>query len=390
MRVSVSVSIARSVALAGMLLACVLNGDALAAKDDAKARAQFEQIVAAINEKNFEPIKTAVDKTDMINRVLSARPIAVEAQDAFRANFWEAIESTAMSGMPAAKGELIDFRFTDGQGRAVVRYLLPSYFYVYQIWTLRHDGRGRLRVVDWRNPGVVDSFVEEINAGLVVAMPSREVARQVLNMQSASDGDLFQAAELLKAIRDQQPERFFEIYDQLELSVRKQFLIAEGAIEFSLGMSDTNRLMQALELFTNTYGGDPKYALAISNTFFLMDDYSRAFDLMALYHQYADVKEGSIPARLSALALVLGKTEEAESYAVEATENEPAFELGWWSMLRARARAGDFEGALVPMAHLEDHFNKRMDGAKLRRDQFGAFIKLAESDEFQKWRATRP
>lgn len=373
-----------------MLCACTVSGVVSAATDAEKAREQFEEIVAAINEKNFEPIRAAIDQTDMINRVFSVRPITDEAQAAFRSGFWEGVEPAAMGDMPQVKGELVEFSFSGGRGTGVIRFAFPGYVFVYQKWSLRHDSRGRLKVIDWRDPGMAESFVGQISASLVVSMPSKAVARQVLNMQSASEGAVFQAAEMLKAIRDQQPDRFFEIYGQQDLLVRKQFLIATGAIQFAFAARDTNRLLPALELFASTYGDDPDYALGIANTFFAMDDYGRAFDYMAASHRHFDVKEGGIPSRLSALALVLGKTEEAASYALTATQDEPTLELGWWSLLRARARAGDFEGALEPMAYLEDNFNKRMDEAKLRRDQFGAFIKLAESDEFQKWRATRP
>ena len=98
---------------------------------------------------------------------------------------------------------------------------------------------------------------------------------------------------------------------------------------------------------------------------------------------------GGWVAVLSALALATGKAEDAEKFAVAATIDEPALELGWWSLLRARSAANDYDGALDALTYLEDHFSHRLDEAKLRRDKFRAFTNLVASQEFKDWRAGR-
>ena len=89
------------------------------------------------------------------------------------------------------------------------------------------------------------------------------------------------------------------------------------------------------------------------------------------------------------LALAIGKPDDAEEFAVAATVNEPELELGWWSLLRARAAARNFAGALEALTYLEDNFDHRLDEAKLRRDKYRAFASLASSQEFKDWRAGR-
>ena len=93
---------------------------------------------------------------------------------------------------------------------------------------------------------------------------------------------------------------------------------------------------------------------------------------------------------MSATALALGQNEKAEEYAVMATTLEPTLKLGWWSLLRARARVSDFEGCIEALTRLEDDFGERIDGAKLRRDKYKAFGALANSQELKDWRASRP
>ena len=121
----------------------------------------------------------------------------------------------------------------------------------------------------------------------------------------------------------------------------------------------------------------------------VIEDYEKSYEMLHKFHENFSVNEGALPAKLSALALATGKAEDAEKYALEATSNEPTLELGWWSLLRARAGAGDSQGAIEALTFLEDNFGHRLDAAKLRRDRFRAFRALAESQEFKDWRARR-
>lgn len=386
-------STAKGMAAIIVALMWLASAAAWGAQDDEKAREQFDRIVMGIEDKNFELIKPAISQPDMTNRVFSEHVLPEQVRQAFRAGFWPAIESAAMQRMPNAtaetKPEVARFTFKNGRGEALLRYRLPNHVYVYQIWSLRHTDRGRMRAMDWQAPNVAVSFVEHIGEELLTAMPIKSETRRMFGLQSADERQVFQATELLKAIRDNSASRFFEIYDDAELATRKHLIVAKAAIRMSLMMQDADRFMRALELFSSAHGNKPRYGFFLSDMFFRLQAYDRAYTALANYHRNNDLGEGGIPSRLSALALATGNTEDAEAYALEATQDEPDFELGWWSLLRARAKAEDHAGSLLVLETLEDDFDKRMDEAKLRRDRYGAFIKLAESDEFQKWRATR-
>ena len=127
----------------------------------------------------------------------------------------------------------------------------------------------------------------------------------------------------------------------------------------------------------------------MSDAYLVVGNLPDAYAQLVKFHQNFDVKEGGIPARLSALALAIGKADEAEKYALEASEVEPQLELAWWSLLRMRASTNDFQGATEVLTKLEDDFGLRFDVAKLRRDPFRGFLELAQSQDFKDWHASR-
>ena len=155
------------------------------------------------------------------------------------------------------------------------------------------------------------------------------------------------------------------------------------------GLKDIDRFARTFEIFVDVFAENPDMALLLSDFYLIVEDYEHAFTSMQRFEQHFAVSEGALPAKLSALALATGKPEEAERFAVKATTNEPNVELGWWSLLRARAAAKDYQGAIEALTYLEDNFGHRLDAAKLRRDKYRAFTTLANSQEFKDWRASR-
>jgi hypothetical protein len=220
-------------------------------------------------------------------------------------------------------------------------------------------------------------------------MPTKEATRRQISVESPSDLQLFQVTEIYKATRDMQPPRFFEIYDAFDEQLKRDPFIARNAVKMAFMLEDIDRFERSLEVFNDVYPENSDFALMMSDMYMVMKAYDRSYASLRRFHENYSVDEGALPARLSALALALGEAEEAEAYAVEATVDEPLLELGWWSLLRARAAAENNQGSIEVLTHLEDNFGHRLDVAKLRRDKFRGFSKLAASQEFQDWRASR-
>ena len=72
---------------------------------------------------------------------------------------------------------------------------------------------------------------------------------------------------------------------------------------------------------------------------------------------------------------------------MSATESEPGLELAWWTLLRTRTAAQDYEAALEPLTALEERFGHLLIPQALRRDPF--LKVLIEQPEYQQWRAAR-
>ena len=365
----------------------------IAAEDDIKALGQFQGILEGINQHRFTNVKSSIDKRELTACVSRGRVIDPQVLQILDENFWTLIEAVFTGGMPNADndsvGELVQFTFQGGAGLAVVRYALPKYKYAYQAFELRHDSRGRLKIVDWLDYGLGQTFCQRLGDEMITIMPSKAATRKLLAAENPSDLQLFQVTEILKASRDKQPERFFEIYDDLDEHLRREEPIAKFAVVMAVTIKDDERFQTTMDIFVDIFSNDIDYALKLSDYFLATRKYEDAYASLQKFDGHFDVKEGTTPARLSALALALGKADDAEKYAVEATNDEPTLELGWWSLLRARVAANNFQGALVALTSLEDNFDLRLDEAKLRRDKFRGFTKLVESQEFKDWRAGR-
>lgn len=365
----------------------------LAAEDDAKAAKQFQSILKGLNEHSFSPIQSALNRNDLAARIYGIRPVDVEARKIFDENFWQIVEEVFNGVTPSAeskvKGELVHFEFKNGVGRAVVRFKQPRYEYEYHDIQLRHDSRGRLKIVDFLSYNAGQTFSAEISEFLMVLLPKKDGTRRLIKAGNVTDRNLFQLTEILKAARDNDMARFFEIYDDLPEGLRREALIAKFAALIAVRGRDTARFAETFPIFYELFSSNTDYSLMFADLFLRLDGYEEGYESLLKFHDRMEIRDGATPARLSALALALGKPEDAEKYAVEATLDEPTLELGWWSLLRARSSAGDFAGATEALAHLENDFGHKLDAAKLRRDRFRGFISLAQSQEFRDWRAGR-
>ena len=97
--------------------------------------------------------------------------------------------------------------------------------------------------------------------------------------------------------------------------------------------------------------------------------------------------DGAIESLKTSAAIALGNLEDAEKFAVQATQAEPTLELAWWSALRARTAAGDYAGATEAIARLEDDFGERLTPQQLGKDPY--LRVLPAQQEYVDWRATR-
>jgi hypothetical protein len=177
-----------AVSVVGLVM---MAGPLIAAADDDEALEQFQDILHGLEERSFESLQKAIDKTDMRNRVLSERQVDANVAQVLDTDFWRFVESGFASNLPPpgakARIKLVDFAFQDGEGKAAIRFSKPNFEFAYQVFDLRHDGRGRLKVVDWFDSTTGQMLSAEIAEELMVQMPTKSATRKTISIENPTD-----------------------------------------------------------------------------------------------------------------------------------------------------------------------------------------------------------
>lgn len=381
-----------------LVAACVLTGSlaslpvAIAADAElGEHRARFESIIEGLNENSFDRFLRAISKKDMTARIFGSRMIDPDVKKAFSADFSASIKGMFITAFPKSNteilGTIIDFQFEGTEGRAVVRYGASGYRYAYHLYELGLDAKDRVLIHDWVDFYQGSRFSDEAGRALVMALPSKASTRSLLQDKALAENDVFQVGELFKAVRDNTPERFFQIFDGLEPALQKEPVISRLNLHLALAFPKSPRAASAVQMVGETFPEDPLYSLKLIEYFIPARQYQDAIDALDRLEAAIGIKDGAMESVKSAAALAMGNTDDSEKYALQAIEIEPTLELGWWSLLRARTRAEDYDGATKALTRLEDDFGHTLDAAKLKRDRF--LRVLADKPEFLNWRAAR-
>jgi len=369
---------------------------AVAQSAEADMREQFEAVIDGLNDNTFSDFQRLVDEKALVNRILGTRVIEADARDQFAAGFSDTFQQMFVSSFPRARkqaeaggeiiGTIIAFQFKDGQGRAIVRYEGRGYRFSYHSYELTR-GRSKLEIVDWFDYYNSTWFSEDVGDTLVRAMPGRDSVRSVMKTPGATDGQVFQVGELLKAVRDQNPQRYFQIYDGLEDVLRNEPHVIVLNYQFCRSLGDTARLNQAVQSLVAAFPGDASHSLGLSRYYIQRNLFEEAITELDRFESALGMKDGVSEAFKATSAMALGDFERAQAFAIGATEVEPELELGWWTLLRAMTAAEDYAGATEALTQLEDRFDHLLIPQKLRRDRF--LKVLIDQQEYKDWRAKR-
>ena len=382
--------LAAAVVFTGLLAPATENAHAADADADA-LRAQFESIIQGLNDNSFDRFNRAISKQDMTARIFGNRLIEADVKKAFATDFTASVQSMFSSSFPKSKkeilGTLIDFQFQGNEGRAVVRYAASGYRYAYHVYELGLDAKGRMLILDWLDYYQGSRFSDEAGQALIMAMPSKPSTRNLLENKTLGEGEIFQVGELFKSVRDNEAERFFQIFDGLDPVLLKEPVILRLNLHLSLAFPESTRAANAVRMLVDAFPDDPLYSLRLIDYYIPARQYQEAIDALERLQAGIGIRDGATESVKSSAALAMGNTTDSEKYALQATIAEPSLELGWWSLLRARTRAEDYSGATEALARLEDDFGHTLDPKNLKRDRF--LKVLADKPEYLNWRASR-
>lgn len=373
------------------LVLCTTPQVSAAQSSDESVQANFQAVIDDLNRNSFEVFHDAVDKKALLGRVVGAYMIEPEVRDQLGGMFEEWVQEMFVSTFPPSKTEIIGtvvaFENYGDSARALVRFESSGYRFAYHVYEMDVDSKGRIGILDWTDFYRGDLFSREAAASFVRTMPTQNATKQMLENQDVGEGKLFQVGELFKAVRDNQHERFFSIYDAMDADLQTERVIVRLNLQMTQVWNDRARLGRAYESLAKNFPDEPLFSQPLIEYYISAGQFEQAIVELSTLQKGLGVVDGATEALKVSAAMALGDMERAEGFAVNATQVEPTLELSWWSLLRARTAAEDYAGATEALTQLEDRFGHLLIPQKLRRDRFLKI--LIEQPEYKDWRTKR-
>lgn len=350
-------------------------------------RAGFQEIVDDLNNGSLERFARAIDRDDMLERIFGLRLIDQRVKQSFRESFDDNLLNILKSAFASTEGNIraawLGFGSKGDRGRAIVRYDLPDFQFNYHEYELRLDRKGRVVIVDWVDFMDGETFSDGVGIQLVAMNPGKPAVRKLLDFQGPTEQQVFQVTELLKASRDMQLDRYFDILGNLDDRLRSQRVVVLGTVHLTKATRNRRKLRTALIDVDRYFPEEPLYSLMLLDYYFPSRKYEEAMQALLRLQSRLGVPDAAMAARLSAASLVLGNTEDALSYADRALQLEPGLELAWWSALRSRTALEQYEGAVEALGELENTFGYTLGPEAFEKDT--AMADLLLSSEYEAW-----
>ena len=264
---------------------------------------------------------------------------------------------------------------------------LAFFVYNYHEYDLRLNEHGGLTIVDWTDFLQGEKFSDGMGETLIMAAPSDSAVRKLLDFKNVRQQHIFQMAQLLKAARDRNVDRYFEILESLDEQLQRQRIAVVTTVHLTKQVRKRRKLRTALITVAKYFPEEPLYSLMLLDYYFPSRRYEEALQALLRLEKRLDVEDGAMKARLSAAALVAGKIQDASGYAGRAITLEPGLELGWWSTLQASIVLSRFDIATEALVVLEKRFGRELDDEAFQKDR--SFAGLVASPEYKEWLASR-
>jgi hypothetical protein len=354
-------------------------------------RSGFSTIVESLNLGTFDLLVSSINREEFIDRIFGLRLIAQKVQRDFRENMQTQFADMITSGFAVSedgvKATLLGVESRGVRGRAIVRFDLPDLQFGYHEYELKLDRKNRVVVVDWVDFLRGEKFTDGVGVSLVIALPSKQAMRKLIDYKNVKDSDLFQFTELLKAARDRRADRYIDIINNLNPEMQRQRVVVLTGVQLTKTIKSRRMMRTALIQMANHFPEEPLFSLMLLDYYVPSKMYEEAVAALRRTYDQFEFDDAAMEARLSAIVLVMGNSADASALADRAVELEPGLELGWWSALRARVALSDFAGATEALQQLEQQHGHSLGPEALERDK--SFAALLASDEFKTWAASR-
>lgn len=352
----------------------------------------MQVIVEDLNKGSYLQLVRAMNDDDLLERIFGLRLIdqrikrdfrdRIREDDGFERFIRSLYSEEAKDGLRA---HLLTVESRDTRGRAVVRFDMPHFQFNYIEYQLELDDKDRLSVLDWDDYMRGYRMSERMGLLLVQSQPSASAARKLVDFPNVQEREVFQIMEVLKAARDMDFDRFFNIFENLNEKLQRQRAVLIVGLDAARDARKRRNQRTMLVAIDRYYPNDPLFALSLLDYYFPAKQYQKAYDALVRVSRKLRIDDAATNARLSSTMLVMGKVEDAVTYAAKSVQQEPDLELAWWAALRAQVAASDFTAAVEALAQLAGRFGHTLDPAALGKDP--SLRQFSESSEYRDWYA---
>lgn len=350
------------------------------------------QIVAELNQGSFNKLVEAIDRDAMLEEIFGLRLIDQRMKRDFRERMAEEgsfagfIQSQyRLEAEEGIKARLLTVESRGTRGRAVVRFDLSHFRANYIEYQLQLDDNERLQVTDWTDYYWGHVFTEHMGLKMIQAQPNPNAARKLVDFPNVREAQVFQIMEVLKATRDYNFERYFEIVDTMDPEMKRQRVVMKLGLDATREARKRREQRQVLEAIAQYHPNDLLFSLPLLDYYFPARKYEPALDALQRVQAKLRIDDGVTMARLSAAQLVLGNVEEALATAEASVAAEPDLELGWWAVFRARVAAGEFSAAVEVLDTLSSDYGHSLGPDTLGKDK--TLSKFVGSQAYRDWHA---
>jgi len=352
-------------------------------------------IVDDLNYEFFDSFVGAINQQDMLDRIYGLRLIDQRIKRQFEENLESSWAGLIMGGVVSGRGvpeeglrfTLLGVESRGDLGRAVIRADLDNFQFNYFDFDLRLDQHEKVVIVDWINFLDGQAFSQGVGLYLVLAQPNKSALRKLLDFSNASERELFQFGELMKAGRDGNLAKFNELRDSIQPRFQRQRIVVESGVRVAKNVRRRREMVAALGIMAEHFPEEPLYSLMLLDHYFPQKKFEEGLAALQRLRDKLDVEDAAMDARMSAALLASGNPAEAAAYADLALRREPGLELGWLSALNARNAVGDFAGTVAALTQLEGEFDYDLSPETLEKSR--VFGQLMASEEFAAWLETR-
>lgn len=372
-----------------LLMASLSVGPAHGAVQELEA--EFDSIIGQLNEGSSQAFADSIDADALLSRVFDG----LEVQPRLKASFSNTIKRSLQQlgenirkSMPeGAYAKVLKVRQAGDKATALVRYDHGHTRFGYHEYDLEIDDAANISIVDWLIYLDGERYSEALRRSVVTFQPTAQAVRGLVPDHGGSEEEFARLAEVMKAYRDKDYQKFYNEKATLSRSLRRTKFMHLLTCQVSRMTRDQNLYIEAYRALSNNFADDPSVVLPLMDYYFWKGDYDEVAASLRLLQQSFGVRDAALLTLMSRTALGLGNADEATILADEAISIEPGLEMAYWAAINAHVMLRHYSFAVMTAKSLEEQFGK-----SLGRDQFeenAMYAQFVKSSQYVDWQAAK-